>query len=414
MARGGVEVTFGGGRVVAPGGRGQGGAQDGLLGVVGAARVRQLQAGGGPFGGSVGEQPVGGGPQGGDRPVLGHVVGGEEVVRDLGGRGARPVGEGGGAPVERGRLLVRDAVEDGQACGGVPEGGAVQQAGGVEGGDGAGRGGGGDAGEFGGALGGGVPVQDGQRPGQFGGGLPAPVETGEDGLREGEAGAAPVVDEGAQQQRVAAARVVELCDELFVVGRGAAAGEDGGDGGRSERFQAQPGEVRVAQEFGAQDGVVAALVHGLGEEEEHACPAGAAGEVQQVAAGEVVDEVEVVDADHHGRGGAEPVDGGAEGLHGLDAGGGAVARFGCDGRQGAGRCGGGQLAQDAEREFAFRFGADGAQDQRPRAGCALRDGVGQFALAAADGPLDEYDACVARPGSRRARIPASRIRFRGR
>lgn len=105
-----------------------------------------------------------------------------------------------------------------------------------------------------------------------------------------------------------------------------------------------------------------------------------------MAGGEFVDVVEVVDADHHGCGGAEFAHGQREGLHGLDP-----ARVGRPRRSGqrSGRGVGGQLSQYAQRIALFGRRSHTAQ-YGTAAGTRLRgDCFEEFAFPAADGRFDE-------------------------
>lgn len=160
--------------------------------------------------------------------------------------------------------------------------------------------------------------------------------------------------------------------------------QHGADGLGGEPFEPQPYEVGQPEQFGAQQRVVAAFVHGLGEHQEDPGLPGAARQVQQVAAGELVDVVQVVDADHHGCGGAQFTDGGGEHLHGLDP-----PRLVRRRREGAGRRVGGQLAQDAQRMAPFGRGADGAQDRRAAGFGMGGDGLQEFTLPAADRAFEQ-------------------------
>lgn len=194
-----------------------------------------------------------------------------------------------------------------------------------------------------------------------------------------------VLGQGAQQQRIAAAEGVEA----FRVG--SAALRQLRDRVAAEPLQPDPYEVRLAQQLGGEVRVVAALVDGLGEHQQDPGRAGVPGQVQQIAAGQLVGPVHVVHADHHGRGGAEPVDGGAEALHRLDPfGGGPVRRIGAGQR--ARRGAQGQLAQHAQREVPLGLGADGAQEQRATGGGPFGESVGEFALSTADRARDKYDS----------------------
>lgn len=389
---------FGGGRVGAAGDGAEPDAHFGAQRVVRARLVGEPQQGHGQVELPVRDVLVGGGAQDRQGPFRTGVPCGEELRGDRGVGRARRTGQQGGFAVQ-GRSVRRvRPVEYGGPRGRVAEpapGG--EQARGLQVRERPGRGALGGAGQPCEAGGGREVVEYGDRPGQFGRGGTAAVEAGEDGL--GVAVAWPglrVLEQGPQQQRVSAAGLVQPVGfRLGAVRRHRA------DGLGGEALQAQPREVGQPDQLGAQQRVVAVFVGGCGEHQQDAGLPGAAREVQQVAAGELVDVVQVVDEDGHRGGGAQCADGRGEGPHGLDP-----VRLVRRRRRGqrTGRGVGGQLAQDAQRMALFGGGADGAQNGSAAALGLSGGRFQEFGLSTADRTFDEQQPGIAGCASRKQRI----------
>ncbi len=310
----GREAVFGGRRV--------GAAQDDTepdvhLGAgrgVRAGLVGEPQKCHGPVGVALRHVLVGGGAQDGQGPLGAGVACGEELSGDLGVGRARRARQQGGLRVQGGPVGGVEAVQYGgpggrvaQPVGSEPPVRAVggEQSGVLQGREGA----------YGGALvgaaqpcevrGRGRAVQYGDGRAESGGGGSAAVQAGEDGPGVGVAGPAPrVLEEGPQEQRVAAAGLVE--QGRFRLG---AAGQRGADGVGGEP---QADEVGQAEQFGAQQRVAVVFVRGGRQDQQDGGAAGLAREVEQVPAGGLVHVVQVVHADHHGCRGAQFTDGDRE------------------------------------------------------------------------------------------------------
>ncbi len=221
----------------------------------------------------------------------------------------------GGAAVQAGPLGGGEPAEDGPAGDRVAEPAAVQQPGDLERVGGAGhrlRGLLDQPGEeFAAAR---LLVQDGERLGEPGQHRPAPVQAADHGvavrladdefglaLRGGRGGRALVLQQGAHQQRVAAADRVAPAAERAGGRLAQLLGDQRGDPGRSEPLQRDPAVAGLAQQLGVQLRVGRDGERALGEQQGDPGVAQPGQQPHQPVQREGVGELDVVHADQHRR-----------------------------------------------------------------------------------------------------------------
>ncbi|WP_405885382.1 hypothetical protein OG747_46505 [Streptomyces sp. NBC_01384] len=259
-----VEETVGRGRVQPPGVGGELEGDPQPCGDVAAAGTGQAQTGLGLVGVAAGERFLPGGvPQGLDLPVVCGGLGGEQPACHDGRFGQGVVQDAGGVAVQRPALCGRERCEHGGLGRGVEQPGTGGESRGVECVVGPGGGVGAQPGERGGAAQVGLLAEDGQGQGEPAGGRAAALHTDRERLGEGAAqpglrppgpaavGGARLGQQGAQQQRVAAAEAMELRGGARRHRGAPEAGQFRGAAG----IQAGEGDTHeavVAQQFGMQ------------------------------------------------------------------------------------------------------------------------------------------------------------------
>ncbi len=286
--------------------------------LLGGLLVGQAQAGDGGGEAVVEQGVLGRLGQCGDRPRRGRPPGLDQVPGHLGGGAARLVGQLGGPQPQFGALVRGEVLQDGGAGGlGAQPSLVVQQSGGGERGA--------DPGDRVGAL----PFA--QQPGHvLGRGLLAehglglddpqyagagPVEAAQQGravARFGIVGAVEVlVDEGVQQQRVAAGHVHQAGAAVTGVLLAQALGDQAQRAGPGQRGQCEAVRVRVAQQFGVQPAPCGPRGAAVGEDQQHPALRQVADEVAQEVQGRLVGVADVLDAEQHrGVGGGREQGGG--------------------------------------------------------------------------------------------------------
>jgi hypothetical protein len=113
-------------------------------------------------------------------------------------------------------------------------------------------------------------------------------------------GALAVLQQGAQQQRVAAGDVVALGGEPGRGGGREVAGQHGGGALGGQHAHLDPGAVRLAQQVGVEGQLLLTQPGGLGQHDQYPCLAYPSGQVEQELQGVVVGVVHIVDGDDDG------------------------------------------------------------------------------------------------------------------
>jgi hypothetical protein len=237
--------------------------------------------------------------------VLVGVRGRQEMVGDLSGRAAVLAQRPGGTAVQFAAPARADPAERRGPCGGMPRLHVLEDAGRLQGAERLACGVRRDAQHPGDALRGreGAEERAGLRHGSGGG--PAAVQAGRDGHGVGAAGARSqarrgrvraLFDEGAQQQRIASAQVVERSGET------AAAGGPGRvtDLRTGQAPELDTAEVGPPHEFGDERGAARLGVECDGDHDHDAGRTDVPRQVLEVVQRCVVRVLDIVDADHHG------------------------------------------------------------------------------------------------------------------